>query len=613
MKIKSIDKEFLKIIISLIIFIVSLSINKNPILKTILIITSYIIISFEIYINSFKKIKEGELFDENTLMIIASICAILIGEYQEGVSLIILFSIGEYLSDKAVDKSKDKVRELMDLKVEKINVIEKDKLIEKRIEDVKKGEIFQVKPGEKIGLDGIIEEVEAYIDTSSLTGESIPQKVKKKDVVLSGSICTDKVITVKSTSIFETSTANKILKTIENSNEKKASSEKFITKFSKIYTPVIISLAIMIGIIKMALTKNINNSIYTALVFLVSSCPCALVLSVPLSFFCGIGRASKEGILIKGANSLENIKRIESIMLDKTGTLTKGNFEVIKINCKDNEVDEQLLLTIAAHLEYYSIHPIATSILRKYNKKIRKERIREFKEIKGKGIEAKYNNKKYYIGNYSLLKEKNINLTKEEEMGTIIYIGTEEKYLGNLIIADEIKENSKKSIQMLNNLGIKKISILSGDNEQIVKSVAKELKIEQYYAALLPHDKVSLLKKEKEKYFTAFVGDGINDGPVLKMADISFSMGGIGSDTAIEASDIVLMHDDLEDVAKAIKISKFTNWIVRYNIFLTLVTKALVLILGIFDLTSIQLAIFADVGITLICVLNAIIILNRKI
>ena len=610
MKRSIINCEFVKILISLILFILSFVFKEIAIIYFCLIITSYLIISYEMYIKSFKNILKGEFFDENILMIIASIGAFYIGEYPEAIMVILLFTIGEYLSDLAVGNSKDKVRKLLDLKVDSINVLIKDKVIEKRIEEVQIGELFQVKPGEKIGLDGIVTEGQAYIDTSSLTGESIPKKVSIGDTVLSGSICNDQVLTIKATSIFETSTTNKILEIIENSPEKKASSEKFITKFSKIYTPTIIVLALIIMIAKIVITKNIDNSVYTALVFLVSACPCALVLSVPLLFFCGIGRASKEGILIKGAIELENVKNIKSVMLDKTGTLTKGNFEVTEINT--NNITKEKLLEIVAHAEYYSNHPIAKSILKRYKGIIKQEKIKAFEEIKGKGILVNYDNEKIFIGNSKLLKENGIEVEEIETIGTIIYIATAKKYLGNIVISDEIKESSKNIAKKLNEVGINKITILSGDNDTIVKNVADQLNIKNYFSSLLPPDKVNLLKEEKKNYFTAYIGDGINDAPVLKIADLGFSMGGVGSDAAIEASDIVLMHDNLDGFIKAIKISKFTNKLIKFNITFALLIKAIILILGILNITSIWLAVFADVGVTIICVLNTLQILKRK-
>ena len=610
MKRSIINCEFVKILISLILFILSFVFKEIAIIYFCLIVTSYLIISYEMYIKSFKNILKGEFFDENILMIIASIGAFYIGEYPEAIMVILLFMIGEYLSDLAVGNSKDKVRKLLDLKVDSINVLIKDKVIEKRIEEVQIGELFQVKPGEKIGLDGIVTEGEAYIDTSSLTGESIPKKVSIGDTVLSGSICNDQVLIMKATSIFETSTANKILEIIENSPEKKASSEKFITKFSKIYTPTIIVLALIIMIAKIVITKNIDNSVYTALVFLVRACPCALVLSVPLSFFCGIGRASKEGILIKGAMELENVKKIKSVMLDKTGTLTKGNFEVTEINT--NNITKEKLLEIVAHAEYYSNHPIAKSILKRYKGIIKQEKIKAFEEIKGKGISVTYDNEKFFIGNSKLLKENGIEVEEIETIGTIIYIATAKKYLGNIVISDEIKESSKNIAKKLNEVGINKITVLSGDNDTIVKNVADQLNIKNYFSSLLPPDKVNLLKEEKKKCFTAYIGDGINDAPVLKIADLGFSMGGVGSDAAIEASDIVLMHDNLDGFIKAIKISKFTDKLIKFNITFALLIKTIILILGVLNITSIWLAVFADVGVTIICVLNTLQILKRK-
>lgn len=604
------NEDLIKIVISTVLFIVTLFL-ENSTIKILLLSISYIIISYELYIKAIKNLLKGELFDENFLMIIATLGAFYIKEYPEAVLVILLFQIGEYLSDLAVDNSKKAITDLMDLRSDETNLIVKEKVKVVKTETVKIDDIFLVKPGEKVPLDGIIIEGKTSFDTSSLTGESIPKSLTVGENVISGYVNNDSVIKVKATKTYTTSTANKIIELIENSNEKKAKTEKFITKFSKIYTPCVVLLALLIVIVPTLLGHEFNEWLYKALVFLVMSCPCALVISVPLAFFSGIGRASKEGILIKGSNELEQLINIDTVVFDKTGTITEGTFEVRKIEAID--IEKEALLEIVAHAEYYSNHPIAKAITKNYSKKISENKISNFKEISGKGISVEISKDKILVGNAELLKESNIKFKESSEIGTIIYVAKNNKYIGNILISDKIKEESYDIVQKLNNIGINNIVMLSGDDINIVSTVAKEIKIPIYHAKLLPQDKVEIVKDLSKNNFLAFVGDGINDAPVIKKADIGIAMGGIGSDATIEASDIVLMHDSLLKIPIAIKISKYTKNVMRFNIIFALTTKLLVLILGIFDITSIWMAVFADVGVTLLSVLNTLTILKKKI
>lgn len=595
----------IRIIISSLLFGVSFLVD-NPL---IFLILSYIVISYEIFIDGIKNILKGELFDENTLMIIATIAAFLIGEYNEAIMVMLLFEIGEYLSDLAVDNSKKSITKLMDIRSDYINLKVNDKYIKKDIKEAKIGDIFAVKVGEKIPLDGIIIEGDSSLDTSSLTGESMPRSVKKGDEVLSGMVNERALIIVKATSDSITSTASKIIELIEKSNDKKTNTEKFITKFSKIYTPIVVVLAILITLIPTLLGYDFNTWIYKSLVFLVTSCPCALVISVPLGFFCGIGKASKEGILIKGSLELELLTKIKAIVFDKTGTLTKGNFEVTNINTK---LDKQKFLKYMAYGENFSNHPIALSIKNAYNEVVDESKIKNFKEISGYGIKASIFKKDVLIGNDKLLKENNIKFEKPNEVGTIIYLVLNNEYQGYLVISDEIKDEAYDLVKNLNKVGINKVVMLSGDNEEIAKDVSKKLNIKEYYANLLPTDKVEKLSKIKENNITSFVGDGINDAPALKLSDLGIAMGGIGSDASIEMADIVLMHDNLNKIPEAIKIAKRTTKIVKFNIIFAIIFKLLMLILATLGYATIWMAVIADVGVTLLAVLNALRIMKKS-
>lgn len=605
------NSEIAKITTSIFLFLLSFVLKK---FEFPLLLFSYLIVSYEMYIDAYQKIKEKEFFDEDVLMILATLGAFFIHEYKEAVMVMLLFEFGEYLSDLAVDNSKHEITKLMDLRSDFVNLKDNDKEYKVDIKKVKLGSIFVVKAGEKIPLDGIVISGDSNIDTSSLTGESIPRHVSKDDKVLSGSINLDSIIEVKSTTIYETSTASKIIQIIESSNDKKTKTEKFITRFSKVYTPIVVLLALIICIVPVLFGGNFNEWVYKSLEFLVISCPCALVISVPLGFFLGIGRASKEGILIKGSNELDHLSDIKAILFDKTGTLTKGNFEVSKI-CTSNGISEDELLKLVAYCESLSNHPIAKSILRKYDKKIDNSKVKNFKEVSGKGIICKYGNDDIYIGSKDLLSSYNINCEiHKNEIGTVIYVAKNKEYLGHILITDIIKKEAYSLIKNLSLLGINRLIILSGDDINIVKKVGQEINFKEYYANLLPTEKVDKLKEIKKDMFTAFVGDGINDAPVIKLSDIGISMGGIGSDAAVNAADIVLMKDDLTCIPKAIKISKYTKKIVTSNIIFAILFKLIIMILSLFGITSLWMAVFADVGVTLLSVLNTLrILITRKI
>lgn len=600
---KKINEDLIRIIISIIFLVLGMIFNEN----IYLLVISYVFISKEVYFNAFKNIKEGKIFDENFLMIIATLGAFYIGEYPETVLVMLLFSIGEYLSDLAVDNSKKAIVELMDLRSDKINL---KSIGVTDVNNANVGDVFVVSPGEKVALDGIVIKGESHLDTSSLTGETVPRAVYKNSEVLSGTINLEGVLEVKATKTFETSTASKIIGILEKSEEKKTKTEKFITKFSKVYTPIVVLLAVFIVIIPTILGGNFNTWLYRALEMLVISCPCALVISVPLGYFSGIGKCSKEGILVKGSNILDDLVNVNTIIFDKTGTITEGIFEVTKIVSKNKKDDELLMLAAAA--EANSNHPIATSIKKAYGKEI-KSKITNVKEISGAGISCTIGKDNVLVGNKRFLEDNKIDVEENKEIGTIVYVAKNKKLLGYIVISDKIKSNAKKSLDKLRNDGITNLVMLSGDDEEVVKVISRKLNLDKAFGNLLPQDKVSILEEYKNCDKTAFVGDGINDAPVIKLADIGIAMGGIGSDATIEASDIVLMKDDLSRLADAIKISKITKKIVMSNIIFSIMFKIVMLILAILGITPIWLAVFADVGVTIISVLNSLRIFIKKI
>lgn len=583
-------------------------------LKIGMYIVSYALIGFDIFKKAIKHLFRKDMFDENLLMTIATIGALCIGEYIEGVAVLLLYKIGEYLQDKAVDTSKEKIKNAIDIRAKYANVIKNGKVEKVDPETLKIGDIVVVKNGEKIPTDGVISKGNTRLDTSSLTGESIPKDVAENDEVLSGMINLGEVIEIKVTKAFEDSTASKILDLIENARESKSKTENFITKFSKIYTPTVIVIAILIAMSFPSIFGiGFDDSLNRALIFLVVSCPCALVISVPLGFFVGMGNCSKKGILIKGSNYLDALSSVDTVAFDKTGTLTKGVFKITKINNKSDMSDDEILEYLAL-CESYSNHYIAKSILASYGKEIDKERIKEHSEIAGHGIKAVIDGKEVLAGNKSLMDSQNIKVDVENTVGTVIYIAIDKKYSGNVVLSDELKDNV---LELSNNLkricGIKNTVLLTGDKENVAKKVAEEIKFNNVYGELLPQDKVEIVEKLKQgtKKKVAFVGDGINDSPVLASADVGISMGN-GSDIAIDTSDIVLMTDEPHKLVECIKISKKTKSVVIQNIVFALSIKVIVLVLSAMGISTMWEAIFADVGVSLLAIFNSIRIFKIK-
>lgn len=583
-------------------------------LKIGMYIVSYALIGFDIFKKAIKHLFRKDMFDENLLMTIATIGALCIGEYIEGVAVLLLYKIGEYLQDKAVDTSKEKIKSAIDIRAKYANVIKNGKVEKVDPETLKIGDIVVVKNGEKIPTDGVISKGNTRLDTSSLTGESIPKDVAENDEVLSGMINLGEVIEIKVTKAFEDSTASKILDLIENARESKSKTENFITKFSKIYTPTVIVIAILIAMSFPSIFGiGFADSLNRALIFLVVSCPCALVISVPLGFFVGMGSCSKKGILIKGSNYLDALSSVDTVAFDKTGTLTKGVFKITEINNKSDMSDDEILEYLAL-CESYSNHYIAKSILTSYGKEIDKERIKEHSEIAGHGIKAVIDGKEVLAGNKSLMDSQNIKVDVEDTVGTVIYIAIDKKYSGNVVLSDELKDNV---LELSNNLkricGIKNTVLLTGDKENVARKVAEEIKFNNVYGELLPQDKVEIVEKLKQgtKKKVAFVGDGINDSPVLASADVGISMGN-GSDIAIDTSDIVLMTDEPHKLVECIKISKRTKSVVIQNIVFALSIKVIVLVLSAMGISTMWEAIFADVGVSLLAIFNSIRIFKIK-
>ena len=604
-------KDKFKIITSLILFLVALIIDfNNELINNILYIIAYIIVGFEIIGKAIRNILKGKVLDENFLMSIATIGAFLIGEFPEAVAVMLFYQIGELFQDYAVDKSRKSISNLMDIRPDFANVYRDGKVRKVNPSDVKIGEVIVIKPGEKIPLDGYVIEGKSSLDTKALTGESLPREVEKDSQILSGSININGVIKVKVTKEYSESTVSKILDLVENASSKKSKSENFITKFAKYYTPIVVITALFLAVIPPLVIQDASFSdwVYRALSFLVVSCPCALVISIPLSFFGGIGGASKKGILIKGSNYLEALANTEIVVFDKTGTLTKGTFKVQQIHSV--EISKEELLRIAAYSENYSNHPISLSVKDAYNKEIDESKITKTKELAGMGVIAQIEGKDVIVGNEKLMNEENIAFTKCKEVGTILYVAIDRKYVGYILISDEIKQDSIKAIKDLKKNNIKKTVMLTGDKKEAGENVAKKLGLDKAYTELLPDGKVgkleSLLKEKSKNGKLAFVGDGINDAPVLALADIGIAMGGLGSDAAIEAADVVLMTDEPSKIVDAIKLSKKTLRIVKENIIFAIFVKVLILILSAFGLSTMWQAVFADVGVSIIAIINAL-------
>lgn len=603
-------KDNLLLIIGTIVYIIALAYKSNEnLLSFILFGVSYLIIGGEVILNAIKNIIRGEIFDENFLMSIATIGAFFIGEYPEAVAVMLFYQIGEVFQGYAVNKSRKSISSLMNIRADHANVLRDDKEIRVSPEDVSIGEFIIIKPGERVPLDGTVLEGTSFIDTSALTGESVPREVTTGNEILSGSINNNGVLKVKVDKEYGESTVARILELVENASNKKAPTEKFITKFAKVYTPIVVAIAVLVAIIPPIIIKDATFSewIYKALSILVVSCPCALVVSIPLGFFSGIGAASKKGILVKGGNYLEALRDSEIVVFDKTGTLTKGIFKVTEINSINMSKEE--LLEITAMGESLSNHPIAVSIAKAYGKEVNKDEIKDYREVSGHGIEVTIREKNVLLGNSKLMKSNNIAYNDIDSIGTIVHVAINGEYKGNIVISDEIKENVKEALTELKEVGIKKTIMLTGDNKNVADKVAMYIGIDEVYSELLPGDKVSkieeILNKKTSKGKVLFVGDGINDAPVLARADIGVAMGGIGSDAAIEAADVVLMKDKIEEISEAIRVSRRTNMILWQNIIFSLGVKIIVMLLVILGLTNMWAAVFADVGVTLIAVLNS--------
>lgn len=614
-------KNLSRIILSAVILIILQFTNFDRIVNLFLYLISYLLVGYDVLLEAFNGIKNKQAFDESLLMSIATIGAIILAIYTksndfvEAVSVMLFYQIGEFFQSYAVGKSRKSIANLMDIAPDYANIEDENgNIIEVDPDEVEIGSLIIIKPGEKVPLDGIVIDGESSLDTKALTGESLPKDVKKDSEIYSGSINLNGLLKVKTTKEFGESTVTKVLELIEDASERKSKSENFITKFARIYTPVVVYLALALAFLPgifsflMGNSPNFSSWIYRALIFLIISCPCALVISIPLSFFAGIGSASKKGILVKGSNYMEVLSNVDQIIFDKTGTLTKGTFEVTAVH--PEKLSKEELLHIASHVERYSTHPIADSLRKAYPNEKDDCEIRDIKEISGYGISAKVNGDEVYLGNSKLMDKLNIEWKACEKIGTIIHLAINNEYQGHIVISDTIKENSKKAISDLKKNNISKTIMLTGDSKEVGENVAKNLSLDEFYSELLPQDKVKILeeildKKDDVNKKIAFVGDGINDAPSLTRADVGIAMGAMGSDAAIEAADVILMDDDPGKIPTAIKVSKKCLRIVKENIYFSIGVKIIVLILGALGLTSMWAAIFADVGVTIIAVLNA--------
>lgn len=610
-------KKGIRIILAFALYLVALMIHF-PLewINQLIYLVAYVIVGWEIVKKAFRNITRGKVFDENFLMTVATIGAFGIGEFPEAVAVMLFYQVGELFQHYAVDKSRKSIASLMDIRPDFANVEREGNVQKVDPSDVKIGEIIIVKPGEKVPLDGIVIEGTSSLDTKALTGEALPRDVQEGLQVISGCINLNGVIKIEVTKEYGESTVSKILNLVENASSKKAKSENFITKFAQYYTPIVVFIALILAVIPPLMIPGATFSdwIYRALSFLVVSCPCALVISIPLSFFGGIGGASKMGILIKGSNYLEALANTEIMVFDKTGTLTEGVFEVQKVKAVDRSEEELLKLT--AYAEYYSNHPISLSVKKAYHKEIDEKQILETQELSGRGMVAKIGEQNILVGNEKLMREKQIDFETCNEIGTILYVAVNGKYAGCIVIADKIKPDASNTIKNLKKNHMKQTVMLTGDRKDVGENVAKELGLDQVYTELLPDGKVgkveTLLKEKSEKGKLAFVGDGINDAPVLALADIGIAMGGLGSDAAIEAADIVLMTDEPSKIVDAIQLSKKTMKIVKENIIFAISVKILVLILSAFGLSTMWEAVFADVGVSVIAILNALRVLYVK-
>ena len=602
-------KKEVIIIISAILFAIALFVRMSQTIQLILMLIAYILLGKDTVLKAVKNVEKGDFFDENFLMTVATLGAIIIGEYPEAVAVMLFYEVGELFQSYAINKSRKSIADMMDIKPEYANVIRDNKSEKVEPDEVQIDEIIEIKPGERVPLDAIIIKGETTLDTSALTGESIPVEVREGATILSGCINLNALILAKVTKEYFDSTVNKVLDLVENAAAKKSTSERLITRFAKIYTPIVISLAVLLAILPPIISGEYNFRvwIFRALSFLVVSCPCAFVISVPLSFFSGIGAASRAGILIKGGNYLEILSKVDIVVLDKTGTLTKGVFNVQKVVVIDKNIKEDEFISLVAMAESGSNHPISKSIQKYYNREIDKTSINSIKEISGKGIEALINNMKILVGN-----EKLVNIPSDliiDDIGTILYVEIDNKFTGYIVISDEIKKDASKAIKGLKDVGVKKSIMLTGDIEKVGKKVGEELRLDEIYTNLLPQDKVSkfeeIIKNKNSKGNVAFVGDGINDAPVLARADVGIAMGAMGSDAAIEAADVVIMTDEPSKIVTAIKSSKKTMKIAMQNIALAFGVKAIALVLSALGIADMWMAVFADTGVTILAVLNS--------
>lgn len=614
---KKMNKQLIRIIVSLILILASFFLQfETDLYNNILFVLGYIIVGYDIVLKAIRNIFKGKIFDENFLMTIATIGAFGIGEFPEAAAVMLFYQVGELFQSYAVDKSRKSVASLMDIRPDYANVYRESEIEKVDPDEINVGEIILVKPGEKIPLDGIIIEGESMLNTQALTGESIPRKASVGDEVLSGCINNEGTLKIKVSKEFEASTVSKILELVENASSRKSKSENFISKFAKYYTPIVVIVAVLLAVVPPIILKDASFSdwLYRALSFLVVSCPCALVISIPLSFFGGIGAASKIGILIKGSNYLEALSNSEIVVCDKTGTLTEGIFKVQKIEAigySDND-----LLKYAAYAENFSNHPISLSLKQAYGKEINEKLIYEPKEISGKGVKALIDDKHVLVGNEKLMKEYKIKFKQSKKVGTIVYVAIDNEFAGTILIADKIKEDSYKAIKQFKKNNVKKVVMLTGDRENISNNIANELNLDEYHSELLPTDKVTWVEKlmiqKSPTGKLVFVGDGINDAPVLALSDIGVAMGGLGSDAAVEAADVVIMTDEPSKIASSIQISRKTMRIVRQNIIFAITVKISVLILSAFGIATMWSAVFADVGVSVLAILNALRILKIK-
>lgn len=582
---------------------------KNPTIRLALFIFTYIVFGKNVLTKSAKNILKGKIFDENFLMSIASIGAFIIGEYPEAAAVMMFYQIGELFQDYAVDHSKRAIKSLIAIKPDYANLKTEEGYKRVNPSDVSEGDYIFIRPGERVPLDGVITAGTSTLDTSALTGESLPREVSSGNEILSGSINKSGVLTVRVTKLFENSTVSRILNMVETASQKKANTERFITRFAAIYTPTVVGLAVLLATIPpLFFNGDWNQWIYRALLFLVVSCPCALVISIPLGFFGGIGAASKRGILVKGGNYLEALAKVKTVVFDKTGTLTNGSFEVTQINPAAS-INEDELLYYAAHAEAFSTHPLAVSIVNRYGQEPDKNIVTQYTEYAGMGVSAKVSEKSVLLGNKTLLDKFNIEITEVESSRTLMYLAIDGTFAGSVTLEDTVKADSEKAVKSLRSLGVEDIVMLTGDRKDAANSVAKRLGIKNVYSELLPHEKMDILEKimeeKKASGKIAFVGDGINDSPVIARADVGIAMGGTGSDAAIEASDIVVMTDEPGKIPEAVRISRKTKTVVYQNIALAMLVKAIVLALGAGGVTTLWEAVFADVGVALLAIFNA--------